>query len=97
MDKYKISNKAQRDLIDIWDFTKYKWSKKQANKYIKDILKEFKFLSKNKSVGKSCDEIRKGYYRFPKASHIIFYKKIEDSEIEVIRVLHKSSDVVSKF
>ncbi|EGR4140684.1 type II toxin-antitoxin system RelE/ParE family toxin, partial [Vibrio cholerae] len=43
--------------------------------------------------GKSCDEIREGYRKFPQGSHVIFYHQIGSQQIRVIRILHKSMDV----
>jgi len=97
MSKYHLTRKAQNDLIDIWDFTKFKWSKEQANKYVNNLIKEFEFLSNNKGVGNSCNHIRNGYFKFPIESHIIFYQEIAKEEILIIRVLHKSYDLESKF
>jgi len=50
-------------------------------------------LSENPDIGKSCDEIRDGYRKFPQGSHVIFYKQMGSQEILIIRILHKSMDV----
>ncbi|EMS7707478.1 type II toxin-antitoxin system RelE/ParE family toxin, partial [Vibrio cholerae] len=47
----------------------------------------------NPDIGKSCDEIREGYRKFPQGSHVIFYQQIGSQQIRVIRILHKSMDV----
>ncbi len=57
MDKFKLSKKAQFDLTEIWDYTKYRWSKKQANKYLILLLNKFEYISKNSGIGKSCNSI----------------------------------------
>jgi len=41
----------------------------------------------------SCDEIRPGYRKFPRGSHVIFYRSATDCMIEIVRVLHRSMDI----
>ncbi len=36
---FEISRLALKDLDDIWAYTAEQWSKQQANKYYKEILK----------------------------------------------------------
>ena len=97
MNKFKISRKAEVDLVKIWDYTKFRWSKNQANKYLSLIFDGIKFISKNPSTGKPCNDIREDYFKFPIESHIVFYKQTSKKEIEVIRLLHKSADIESQF
>ena len=42
MSKYKLTNKAQRDHINIYDYSKKKWSTIQADKYLKSIINEMR-------------------------------------------------------
>ena len=38
MASYLLTNKAVEDLTEIWHYTYYKWSEKQADKYYKMLL-----------------------------------------------------------
>lgn len=94
--KINISREAQKDLSNIWVYTKNKWSKKQADRYYKLLSEEIIFISKNFSSGESISEIRENY-RFTKVkSHLIFYRKVMDNEIEIVRILHQRMDVKSR-
>ena len=52
----------------------------------------FGFLSENPDVVKTCDEIRKGYRKFPLGSHMILDKYTGNQQILVFRALHKRMD-----
>lgn len=54
-------------------------------------------LIQSYEVGISCDHVRDGYRKLPQASHLIFYRQDIEERIEIVRVLHKSMDVESKF
>ena len=42
MNNYRISNMAIQDLNSIWYYTFEKWSKKQADKYYRELISEIK-------------------------------------------------------
>lgn len=89
---YKISKKAERDLIDIWQYT-LKWSREQANRYLKSILGTFEVIgNKPFAIGKSCDYIRAGYRKHKVGKHLIFYKILNTDIVLIIRILHEKMD-----
>ena len=93
MKPFKLTVLAKSDLKDIALFTQRKWGREQRNVYLKQFDDLFWMLSENPDIGKSCDEIRAGYRKFPQGSHVIFYKQTDSQEILIIRILHKSMDV----
>ena len=48
------------------------------------------------TIGKSCPDIKTGYYCYLQGSHLIFYTLNKDS-INIIGVSHKSMDIISYF
>lgn len=90
--KYKISQEALLDLNDIWEYTFHKWSKEQADRYFNLIFDEIDFISENSELGTSYDHIRKNYRASKIKSHLIFYR-LENNNIEVIRILHQRMDL----
>lgn len=90
---YRITPRAVTDLEEIWLYTSKKWSLEQADRYYKLIIEEFDFLSKNPHTGKPADLIRKGYRSSVVKSHMVFYRQIEESQIEIVRVLRQNMDV----
>lgn len=93
---FKVSRKAQADLIAIGRYTSKKWGVSQRNHYLKQLDDCFNQLAENPELGSSCDFILEGYRKFPQGSHLIFYKQdSEENCIVISRVLHQSMDVES--
>lgn len=94
--KYKISKKAVEDLGEIWAYTFDNWSEEQADRYYNLIIDEIEFISENFMSGKSMEHVRKGYRASKVKSHLVFYRKSDDNQIEVIRILHQMMDVKNR-
>lgn len=93
MKPFQLTKKAKDDLQDIAIFTQRRWGRDQRNIYLKQFDESFWLLAENPDIGRSCDEIRQGYHKFPQGSHITFYKVLGSQEIQIVRILHKSMDV----
>src|SRR6187431_2665934 len=96
MGKYHFTNKAQDDLIDIWDYTAEVWSQNQAEKYYNLIIASCIDLANNLQFGKSYEIILLNILGYKCGEHIIFYREISKNEIEIIRILHGMMDLKSK-
>jgi toxin ParE1/3/4 len=94
---FSLTGKAKSDLTAIAIFTEQRWGKEQRNLYIKQMDEAFHRLIDAPMTGAVCDYIKSGYRKFPQGSHVIFYRKDSDNSIEIVRILHKSMDVESKF
>ena len=93
INKYRISKQAIKDLNAIWIYTLNKWSKEQADRYYDLIIGEIEFISDNFLTGKSAEQTRKNYRVTKIKSHLIFYRKIENDIVEVVRILHQRMDI----
>jgi len=93
---YRISEKAVEDLEKVWVYTYENWSVKQADRYYNLIINEIEFITDNFMSGKSMEHIKKGYRASKVKSHLIFYRKYNESQIEVIRILHQSMDIENR-
>ncbi len=90
---YRISEQAISDLNDIWIYTFHKWSKEQADRYYDLIIGEIEFISDNDMIGKSAEQTRKNYRVTQIKSHLIFYRKMENEIVEIVRILHQRMDI----
>ena len=90
---YHLSIAAEQDIGEIYDYGVYRFGSDQAIKYLLEIDLTFTQIVKNPELGKKRDEIKVGLRSFPKNSHVIFYRLIEDS-IRIVRVLHGSRDLI---
>jgi toxin ParE1/3/4 len=97
MAKFKLTNKAVEDLSAIWQYTCDTWSERQADKYYLLLIKSCEELAASPKLGKSYNEIAPGIFGFIAYRHLIFFRKISDKEIEVIRILHGQMDLKNKF
>ncbi len=52
MVKYIFTNKAVKDLSDIWNFTYENWSEKQADKYYQMLIDNCRKISESPNIGK---------------------------------------------
>ncbi|SDH59407.1 toxin ParE1/3/4 [Chryseobacterium taeanense] len=93
---YILSEAADQDLENIFDFTLNQFGFDQAEKYLLEIEDVFKILVLHPESGKARNEVKEGLYSFPKDNHIIFYR-ILDKQIQIIRVLHGSRDLPNYF
>lgn len=96
MSAFTLTRRAKSDLKSIARFTETRWGHAQRNIYIKQFDEVFHMLANSPSMGKSCDFIKAGFYKFPQGSHIIFYKVTQNNYLEIIRILHKNMDTNSR-
>lgn len=90
--RFKVSKEARDDIREIGRYTQRKWGKDQRRSYLNDLDKKFGLLAENPLLGRRCDSIREGYFRFEYVSHVIFYRQEKDF-IVISRVVHQSRDV----
>jgi toxin ParE1/3/4 len=96
MAKYKLTNKAVDDLTQIWNYTFNKWSENQADKYYHMLLDNFIGVANNPDLGKNYSGVIENLLGFRAGRHIIFYRKIEENEIEITRILHEQMDLKNR-
>ncbi len=96
MANYILTNKAVDDLSEIWNYTYDVWSEKQADKYYNMLLEYCKELADKPGLGKNYNEINDDILGFKASHHIIFYKKIKEDKIEIVRILHNKMDLKSR-
>ncbi|MCF6208981.1 MAG: type II toxin-antitoxin system RelE/ParE family toxin [Ghiorsea sp.] len=97
MKAFALTREAKQDLRIIARFTEQRWGREQRYLYIKQFDDAFHLLAGSSSFGKQCGYIKEGYKKFPQGSHIIFYREVSKNKILIIRILHKSMDIESKF
>lgn len=88
---YVLSPRAQTDLEEIWDYSAEHWGLDQTDRYIRALWHAMNQVAAQPSHGRSCDEVRLGYYKYLVGSHVIFYRPTA-SGVDVVRVLHSRMD-----
>jgi toxin ParE1/3/4 len=93
--RYVLSRAAEADLGSIWDYTAETWSMQQAERYLLGIGDALEALASGTRTGKSAEDVRSGYAALAVGSHLIFYRRIENDVIHVVRILHRRMDFAS--
>ncbi|MFN2395998.1 MAG: type II toxin-antitoxin system RelE/ParE family toxin [Bacteroidales bacterium] len=96
MAKYRLTNRAVSDLRQIWNYTFDKWSENQADRYYKMLIDNFDELAINPNLGKDYHMVAESLLGFKAGRHIIFYHRIDNHEIEIVRILHEQMDLKSR-
>lgn len=92
--KYRVSKKAEQDLIDIYMYSASRHGTLQADAYQTRLQKACSALAERSDLGRHCPELFPGVHRFNCQSHIVFYETLDspDHSIEIVRVLHERMD-----
>ncbi|HEX4769133.1 MAG TPA: type II toxin-antitoxin system RelE/ParE family toxin [Lichenihabitans sp.] len=83
-------------MAEIWDYSAVRWGDAHAERYVRRIETTMAALAADPRLGRSCDQIRAGYFKYPAGSHVIFYR-LADVGIDVVRILHQGMDVDRHF
>jgi toxin ParE1/3/4 len=88
MSKYTLSNKAQKDLEKIFQYTAIEFGELQAESYLIGIDECLHLLSEEPELAYDISDIKVGYFRYLYRKHSIFFKQ-RKKDILVVRVLHQ--------
>jgi toxin ParE1/3/4 len=91
MTSYVFTDKAERDLESIIDYTIEDWGPMQAIGYIDGLEEIAQTLADNPDIGFKRDSLSAGLLSFPYQRYILFYIK-KTFGVSIIRVLHASMD-----
>ena len=89
---YKLSQQADNDIADIFDYTEFEYGLQQAIEYTTQFSAVFIRLYQELELGRSRDEIRAGLRSLIQNKHVIFYRILND-HIRIVKVLDSRSDI----
>jgi toxin ParE1/3/4 len=90
--EFKLSARAEADLLDIYEYTASVFGTYQADAYLGGLERTFDLLANFPRIGTSVNDTAPGYRRFRFQAHMVFYT--EDQDGLVIRViLHHSREI----
>jgi toxin ParE1/3/4 len=89
--RYVLSPRAQTDIEAVWDYTVGQWGVDQAEEYLRKIKTAIEAIAGDFRLGRTCFEIRAGYFKYPASSHMIFYRK-QEGYVDIVRILHERMD-----
>ena len=93
MELFILTKKARDDLLAIGRYTRKQWGKTQQISYLTRLDSAFHDLADKSDLGRACDDIRQGYFKYGVGKHVIFYRYTEKGQIEIVRILHGRMDI----
>ena len=89
--KVVVSPAAEADLAGIFDHTLATWGREQASKYIDLLIARFKWLTVNRLLWRSRDDLQPGLYGQYEGRHLILFREAK-GRLQIVRVLHERMD-----
>jgi toxin ParE1/3/4 len=93
MGTFILTQKARDDLLAIGRYTRKQWGKAQQKRYLTLLDSVFHDLADKPGLGRACDDIREGYFKYGAGKHVIFYRHTGKERIEIVRILHGRMDI----
>jgi toxin ParE1/3/4 len=88
MAQFRLSRRAEADLLRIGDYTLHTWGVDQTIRYLEDLEAFCQAVADNPALGRPCKEIRPSLRRAEHSRHVVFYRQ-DSSGILISRILHQ--------
>jgi len=95
VNRYRLSQQAEKDLEDIWIYLGQQ-DEIGADRQVARLLDRFPMLAQFPNMGRQRNELLTGLRSFPVKPYIIFYIILLE-RVEIVRVLHQSRDIEGQF
>jgi len=82
---------AKHDLKRIYDYGISNWGTRRASSYLDNLKERLWSLTEQPKMGVEREELWPNMRSFLVDSHVVFYR-LQQSQIEVVRVLHGRQD-----
>jgi len=82
--RFEITQRAERDLKDIYRYTALTFEQRQAEKYLRELDAVFELIGDNPRIGREYDD---NTHRFLHGKHIILYR-VKTDHVLIGRIFH---------
>ena len=87
-----LTEEAQIDLDAIGSYTLERWGPQQVIRYLTQIDESFHSLGRTKANDRDESRIQPRLLSVKSGSHVIFFRRRENGDAEVLRILHQRMD-----
>ena len=92
MPEVTLAPLARKDIKDIGGYTQKNWGVNQRNLYLGVLEKAINGLLQNHRLDRKRDYIKQGLLSCSCQEHMIFFRRDDAGNVEVLRVLGQSMD-----
>jgi toxin ParE1/3/4 len=86
--RFRLTVRAEVDLLEIAAYTQRTWDDAQCDRYLDQLEQACERLAEQPGLGRGCDHIRPRLHRSEQGKHVIFYRR-DGEDIVVVRILHE--------
>ena len=94
--RFRVSDLAERDLEEIFQYWAERASEPVADRVIDDIIDRFRLLAEFPDAGRPADRIARGVKCFPVGKYLIYYRR-RRRITDILHVFHGARDQKSTF
>jgi toxin ParE1/3/4 len=94
--QFHVTKMAERELDQIFVYWAQRAGVDIADRLVDSIEERFALLGDYPFVGRKCDELAPGVFRFLAGDYLIYYRK-RRSMIQIIHVIHGARDQARAF
>ena len=94
--QYHVTKVAERELDRIFVYWAQRAGVEVADRLIDAIEGRFAILGDYPYVGRKCDDLAPGVYRFPSGDYLIYYRK-KRGAVQTLHVFHGARDQARAF
>jgi len=92
MAEFRLSERAERDLGEVYEYSFRTFGEYQAEAYHAGLERTFDLIAHFPRIGRNVDELPRGYRRFRFQAHLIFYTE-ERNYVAIRAVLHHAREI----
>jgi len=94
---YKLTNRAEVDIEEIYEYSILNFGLTTASQYLDKLYTRFDVLAQNPGLGINYTDIAPGLRRYEHTSHSIYYTRLDTGDVLIVRVLGAHQDPAQHF
>ena len=88
MAQFRLTRRAEADVVSIGAYTLRTWGEDQTVRYLEDLEASCQMVADNPALGRVCDAVHPGLLRMESGQHVVFYRQAAGG-ILISRILHQ--------